>query len=283
MNGFLLSLAYPQLLVSTNHLLPIHENRRVDPSDVYPWVLNLPLRISGLHTATSIDFPFRWSVAGADPSIICMLDVSHRKADKVHRAIRSIKRVFKSKQRAKGSFIASICMLSPAHRYLALEDNLPRQRSLEDAIIYCDNAAKIAAKLNGRVVQMALHGQRDENGGEHVKVIATVKGKGKQRMPVQDETTYSVQTTSFVPSPSRSRSIISQPLRRGPIRPGSLFSGYPPTPDDSLVPTPTTSHDIVRAGESSSSAANNGPPPSWSPYSDDNYPKYPAIPMIASV
>lgn len=191
--------------------------------------------------------------------------------------------MFKSRQRAKGSSIASICMLSPAHRYRAPEDNLPRQRSLEDAIIYCDNAAKIAAKLNGRVVQMTLNGERDENGGENVELLATVKGKGKQRAPLQDDIAFNIQTTGSAPGPSRSRSINSQPLRRGPIRPGPLFSGYPPTPDDSLVPTPTTSHDNVRVGESSSSATNNAPPPSWNTYSDESYPKFAVIPMGASV
>ncbi|PVH75815.1 hypothetical protein DL98DRAFT_643447 [Cadophora sp. DSE1049] len=200
-----------------------------------------------------------------------MLDVSHKKADKVHRAVGRIKGVFKSRQRTK------------AHHYLTLEDNLPRQRSLEDAIIFSDHAAKIAAKLSGRVVQVTLHGERDRKGVEIDGMVASVKGKGKQRAPIQDESTFNIQPTSFAPGPSRTRSSIPQPSRTAPNAPDSLLPRAPPTPEDSLVATPTTSHDIPREGESSISAPNKAPPLSRNPYSDENYPKFAGIPMATTL
>lgn len=193
-----------------------------------------------------------------------MLDVSHRKADKVHRAMSSIKRVFKSRQSAK-------------------EDNLPRQRSLEDAIIYSDNAAKIAAKLSGRAVQVTLHGERDGHSVEIDRILANVKGKGKQRALIQDGSTFNIQSTSFAAGPIRTRSSVPESSRRESNAPDSLLPHAPPTPADSLVATPTTSHDIIRAGESSSSAANNAPPLSRNPYSNENYPKFAGIPKATRV
>ncbi len=97
------------------------------------------------------------------------------------------------------------------------------------------------------------------------------KGKGKGRVVDDVESHGLNQASLFQAGPST----IPHPQRAAPQIPQPhVAHRAPPTPEDSLVATPTTSHDIAREEGILKITAAKAVPLNRNPYSAENYPRY---------
>ncbi|KAH9206450.1 hypothetical protein DL95DRAFT_469628 [Leptodontidium sp. 2 PMI_412] len=165
-----------------------------------------------------------------------MLDPSHRKADKVHWGIKKLKGIFKSKRRLG-------------------EKEFPKQRSLEQAIINIDHAAKIAAKLQSCQKGNLTLLPRPNMDSTAPTFAARQKGKQRAGSEEQDE---------FMAGPST--------IGRRPhfARSAQMPTLTPPTPDDSQSVTPTTSNDLVMDQDTSVGRKETLPSLGRNVYQEDN-------------